>query len=172
MSGISFECDRLIDRLRRIQSKDTAADVVRQLVSRGLNIAKPLAQATKPDLGAAIVTDPIQTDGAVAQGGFSVHHQLAPFFEFGTGLPGNRGEVANGAPRNPAAAGFGYTLQTVILSGPRAGQIRPGWVYFRDGRFFHTLGQPAKPFMYPAQEALEKEAAQIAGVTVKDNIGR
>lgn len=172
MSGISFECDRLIDRLRCIQSKDTAADVVRQLVSRGIEVAKPYAQMAKSDLGGSIMALPLETDGAIAKGGFQTNHALARYFEFGTGLPGYRGEVANGAPRNPAAAGFGYTLQTVILSGPRAGQIRPGWVYFKDGRFFHTLGQPAQPFMYPAQLILEKEAAQIAGVTVKDNIGR
>ena len=172
MSGITFSCDQLLNRLRRIDSKNTAAEVVRNLIARGLNIAKPLAQATKSDLGAAIKADPVQTNGAIASGGFGVHHALAPYIEYGTGLPGHQGAVANGAPRNPVAAGFTYTLQTVILSGPHAGEIRDGWVYCKDGTFIHTLGQPAKPFLYPAQAVLEKEAAEIAGVTVRDNIGR
>lgn len=172
MSGITLSCDQLLSRLRCIDSKNTAAEVVRNLIARGLNIAKPLAQATKSDLGAAVKADPIQSNGAIASAGFGVHHALAPYIEYGTGLPGHQGTVANGAPRNPTAAGFTYTLQTVILSGPHSGEIRDGWVYCKDGLFIHTLGQPAKPFLYPAQAVLEKEAGGIAGVTVRDNIGR
>jgi len=172
MSGVTFECDRLIDRLRRIETHDTAAEVVKKLVSRGLNIAKPLAQSAKPDLGAGIAADPLETDGAVAKGGFGTNHALAPYFEYGTGLPGHTGAVANGQPRNPAANGFTFTLQTEIRSGPHAGELRRGWVYFKNGRFYHTLGQSAKPFMYPAQEQLAQEAKDIAGVAVRDAIGR
>lgn len=172
MSGVTVDCDRLMERLRKIDGKNVAVDVVQRLVARGLNIAKPLAQSTKADLGAAITADPVTTNGAMASGGFGTNQMLAPYFEYGTGLPGHRGEIANGEPRNPAAAGFTYTLKTVILTGPHAGETRPGWVYCKDGVFFHTLGQPAKPFMYPAQLILEKDAAKVAGVTVEDNIGR
>lgn len=168
--SVVFECDKLVNKLRAIGDQDIAASVVKRLVARGMNIAKPLAQATKSDVAAGIVADPLVTDGDISTGGFGTNHQLAPFFEYGTGLPGHRGTVSNGQPRNPDAAGFAYTLQTTILSGPNAGKQRRGWVYFKDGRFYHTLGQPARPFMYPAQAALEQEASQIAGVTVRDAI--
>jgi len=170
MSGITFECNHLLARLRRIESRNTAADVVRRMVARGLNIAKPLAQTTKSDVAATITADPLETDGATAKGGFGTNHALAPYFEYGTGLPGYSGQVSNGQPRNPAASSFMYTLQTTILSGKHAGEQRRGWVYFKDGRFFHTLGQPARPFMYPAQALLAQEAAGIAGVAVRDAI--
>jgi len=168
--SVVFECDKLVNKLRVIGDKDIAANVVKRLVARGMNIAKPLAQSTKSDVAAGIVADPLETDGDTATGGFGTNHQLAPFFEYGTGLPGHQGVVSNGQPRNPAASGFAFTLQTTILSGPNAGKQRRGWVYFKDGRFYHTLGQPARPFMYPAQALLEQEAGEIAGITVKDAI--
>ncbi len=168
--SVTFECDKLVNKLRAIGDKDIAASVVKRLVARGLNISKPLAQATKSDVAASIVADPLEVTGDTATGGFGTNQQLAPFFEYGTGLPGHQGEVSNGQERNPAAAGFAFTLQTTILSGPNAGKQRAGWVYTKGGRFYHTLGQPARPFMYPAQAALEQEAAQIAGVAVRDAI--
>ena len=169
--GFRIECDKAERYFRNLMTRDIAGSVVRRLIARGMNIAKPLAQAASPSVGQSIVADPIETNGAVATGSFGTNADIAPYIEFGTGRPGKNGEVKNGQPRNPAAAGFGYTLQTVIKSGRRKGQIRQGWVYY-DGRFHHTFGQAAKPFMYPAQLQLEKEAAEIAGVTVRDNIAR
>lgn len=168
--SVTFDCDKVINKLRAIGDKNLAVEVVRRLVVRGMNIAKPLAQATKSDVAAGIIADPLEVTDSAAEGGFSINHQLAPYFEYGTGLPGHQGAVSNGQPRNPEAAGFNYTLQTTILSGPNAGRQRHGWVYFKNGRFYHTLGQPARPFMYPAQAALEQEAGEIAGVVVRDAI--
>jgi hypothetical protein len=168
--SVTFECDKLVNKLRAIGNKDIAVDIVRRLVARGINIAKPLAQATKSDVAAGIIADPLEVSDGGAESGFSINHQLAPYFEYGTGFPGNQGAVSNGQQRNPEAGGFNYTLQTTILSGPNAGKQRRGWVYFKDGRFYTTLGQPARPFMYPAQAALEQEAGEIAGVVVRDAI--
>lgn len=168
--SVTFECDGVIHKLRSIGEKDVAGTMVRKLVARGMNIAKPFAQATRSDIAASILADPLKRDGDETTGGFSTNNELSPYIEYGTGLPGHQGEIANGQPRNPAASGFGFTLKTVIQSGPMAGVLRDGWVYFKNGQFFHTQGQPAKPFMYPAQAMLELDVGSIGGVVIRDAI--
>jgi hypothetical protein len=165
---VRIESRGLEQRLQRMVSEPTGEQIVAEMVARGLNVAKPLASMTSPTLGGSIVADPLLVQGEVVTGGFGTNMEYAPYAEFGTGLPGSMGQVKNGQPRNPVAAGFAFTLQTM-----QQGKLRPGWVYHSDTHgFVHTLGQPAGPYMYPAQKLLEDEAAEIASVIVRGNIGR
>ena len=168
---ITMNSRKLESKLQNLAGMDLGYQIVRTMVARGLNIAKPLAQATSPTVGSSISAGPIELTGAKITGSFGTNSEIGAYVEYGTGLPGYQGKVSNGERRNPKAAGFSYTLKTVVKSGPFAGQIRDGWVYYK-GRFIHTLGQPAKPYMYPAQLILEKDAAGIAGATVRDAIRR
>ncbi|MEA5060675.1 MAG: HK97 gp10 family phage protein [Candidatus Pelethousia sp.] len=169
--SVRIESRKMERRLQRMADAPTGERIVAELTARGLNTAKPLAQAVSPTLGQSIAAEPVRTQDGVVTGGFGTNLEYAPYVEFGTGRPGDLGQIKNAQPRNPAADGFAFTLQTVIRSGPQAGQLRPGWVYHSDTYgFVHTLGQPAAPFMYPAQKLLEEEAGQIAGVVIRDSI--
>ena len=169
--GVNVEMRGLERMLTSGVGDSIARETVAKLVARGLQIAKTYAQITSPELGASIHADPITTQDDITTGGFGTSLDFGPYVEFGTGRPGQEGLVKNGQERNPKADRFTYTLQTTIRSGPNQGKLRPGWVYHSETHgFVHTLGQPASPFMYPAQLQLENDAAEIAGAAVRDNI--
>lgn len=162
--------------LKRVadEAGSVARRIVADLSAAGEFKAKTAAQATSPTLAGSIRQTPISESTDGAEGGFGTNMDYAAFVEYGTGRPGSKGLVKNGELRNPAAAGYAYTLETVIASGPRQGEIREGWVFWDDVRqtFVHTYGQPAGPFMYPAKLAVEQIAGDTAAVTVEESIGR
>lgn len=147
-----------------------ALDIVNRLTGWGEEVSKMLASVDMGELRSSIRSVPATMDGSQASGYWHATSGHAAFVEYGTGAPGARGEVANGQPRAPEAAGFTYTLETIIQSGPRAGQTQPGWVYFDELRqtFVHTLGQPARPFMYPAARQVLQAAGEQAAVSVRN----
>ena len=166
--SVRIESRSLEQCLQRMADAPTGEQIIEKMVARGLNVAKPLAGMTSPTLGANVMADPIVVQGDVATGGFGTNLEYAPYVELGTGRPGQAGQVKNGQPRNPVAGGFTFTLQTF-----QQGKLRPGWVYHSDTHgFVHTLGQPAAPYMYPAQKLLEDEVVETASVVVRSNIGR
>lgn len=172
--SMDMDCTALVKHLRRIarQSGQAAEATVEALSGRGAELSGLLAPAGSGELRASIRALPITGTGVSVSGGWVTNSDHAAYIELGTGVPGAAGEVANGQQRNPAAGSYAYTRQSVIRSGPREGQIQDGWVYYSDrlGRFVHTYGQPAQPFMYPAAMALGEEAADLASVAVRSVI--
>lgn len=174
--GVKVEMRGLERMLSSNVGNTMARETVTALIARGLNIVKPLAQATSPELGQSIRFDIHALEDGVVQGEIATNLDFAPYVEFGTGRPGENGEVKNGEERNPEADGFTFTLQTYQYRFAPGGELEivpaPGWVFYNAmfGVFRHTLGQPASPYMYPTQLQLENEAAQIAGLVVRDNI--
>lgn len=152
---------------------NAARAVVAELSALGEFKAKTAAQVTSPTLAGSIRQDPIKDTVDGAEGGFGTNMDYAAFVEYGTGRPGAQGLVKNGEPRDPRAAGFAYTMETVVASGPQQGAIRQGWVYWDDVRqtFVHTYGQPAGPFMYPAKLAVEQAAGDTAAAVVQETLG-
>lgn len=163
---------RMLQRMAR-NAADAARAVVAELSAVGEFKAKTAAQVTSPTLAGSIRQSPITETADGAEGGFGTNLEYAAFVEYGTGRPGSQGLVKNGEPRDPRAAGFAYTMETVVQSGPHQGEIRQGWVYWDDVRqtFVHTLGQPAGPFMYPARLAVEQVAGDTATAVVEETLG-
>jgi hypothetical protein len=183
---VRFEMDsrRLEAQLRRLISGSPgqlALDIVNRLVMTGAEYSKSLASVDSGELRGSIQMEPAAIVGDEAVGGWRATSDHGPYVEFGTGRPGAASTVANGQPRDPRAAGFTYTLQTVVQRKKaythRSGKIIPprdyiidGWVYYDTvrQRFVHTLGQPARPFMYPAKLYVEQQAGRIAADVLRE----
>lgn len=122
-----IESRKLQRRLQHMVDAPVGERIVAELTARGLNIAKPLAQATSPTLGQSVMAEPVRSQDDVVTGGFETNLDYGPYVEFGTGLPGQQGLIKNGQSRNPAADGFSFTLQTLIRSGRNAGRRLTGF---------------------------------------------
>jgi len=145
-----------------------ALDIVNRLTNSGWEMSVLLAPSRSGELRQGIQPTPAAIVGGLAEGDWHSRSDHSGYVEYGTGRPGTVGAVANGQERDPAAAGFTYTLQTVIQSGPYAGRIQEGWVYYDEQlqRFIHTLGQAAQPFMYPAYKRVQEDAGKEASAVV------
>lgn len=76
-----------------------------------------------------------------------VNCDYAIYVEFGTGIVGAQNS-------HPRASAEGITYD-------RNGHGEDGWVYEKDGKFYHTKGQPAKPFVYETYEELQRRVNKI-----------
>ncbi len=159
-----------------------ALSIVNGLTRAGVERAQMLASVDSGELKMSIQSKPAAIVNGEAEGSWGTNSDHAPYNEYGTGAPGATGQVANNQPRDPRAAGFTYTLNTIQYRKGRTtktGQVIPpkdvminGWVYYDTvrQRFVHTLGQPAQPFMYPAYLHVQNQAGEIAAAAVRDEL--
>lgn len=174
---VQMDARRFEAKLHRIgaHAGQMALDIVNRLTLAGVEYSKMLAPVGRSgELRAGIQVEPATIVNGEAQGDWHAGNDHAPYTEFGTGRPGAAGEVANGMPRDPRAAGFTYTLQT--MQRRRGGQevMVDGWTYYDTvgQRFVHTVGQPARPHMYPAYLHVQERADGIAANAVRDALRR
>lgn len=71
----------------------------------------------------------------------------ATFVEFGTGIVGKNHPHKEAEERG------------VVYDRNEHGES--GWVYPKDGRFYHTKGQPSRPFMYSAKNKIVKNGRRL-----------
>lgn len=78
----------------------------------------------------------------------------AIFVEFGTGVVGEGTSGEAGAIDAHGAMYWEYDIN---------GHGLDGWTYFneKDGQFYHTLGQPARPFMSMTTRLLDSEVERV-----------
>lgn len=114
--------------------------LVERLCERGVEIAKELCPVDTGDL-----RDSIHSMAEDMAGQIIASSGHAAYVEFGTGIVG----AASPHPTLP----WIYDIN---------GHMDMGWTYFKNGRFYWTAGQPAKPFMHNTAKQLAKEAPKIA----------
>jgi HK97 gp10 family phage protein len=112
---------------------------VEKAIKRGVVATTEKARADAQGMTKGTVRGSIRAkyekDGMV--GVVYTNNPHAMYVEFGTGPVG----AANHAGTSPNV-GVSYTL-------------RKSWVYNKDGKFYRTSGQPARPYMYPAAKMNE-----------------
>lgn len=171
---VRMDTRALEKKLKRIEggADQMALDIVNRLTGKGAELSTLYAPVDSGELHGSVRSVPAALNRGIAEGAWATNSDHAPYVEYGTGKPGAAGQIGNGQPRLPEAAGFAYTLETVIQSGPRAGRTQKGWVYFDEKlqRFIHTLGQPAQPFMYPAVLQVQQEAGMEAAEVVRNTL--
>ena len=104
---------------------------------------------TGGDLGNSIKAT--QVDAMTAQLEADGGH--ATFVEYGTGIVG-----ANSPHAEAAEDGVEYD---------RNNHGESGWNYPKDGRFYHTKGQPSRPFMLSARSKIAKRGKTLVITKLK-----
>lgn len=122
--------------------------VVRRLAEDGAEQARDLVPVDTGDLMSSIDAE---VDGD--KGYVRAYAEHAAFVEFGTGV------VGAGSP-HPNPVGWAYDVN---------GHGEAGWVYpsAKDGHFYWTKGQPAKPFMYDTAQLLAEAAPDVVAEELK-----
>ena len=159
MSGGIDGLDAILAKLNNME-EDMLAEI-KKSVGQSLKTIQAEAKMLVP-VDDGVTRNTIQTRQWVDQYGIEgdvfTNAPWAPYIEFGTGLPGLRGETIGG-PRYPEADGYAYTTTS--------------WVYYSDklGRFVTTEGQPARPFMYPAALNNRKKVKADIETAVRKAVG-
>ncbi len=138
MASITIKgIDSLIHKLNNISKTEQVKETMNKAVLLVHGQAKLNAQVDKGNLKGSIHPKVI-TQGKTIIGKVYTNLSYAPFVEFGTGIKGN-----GTYPNKDIALSYRSTP----------------WVYTPDGgeTFYHTEGQVAKPFMYPALKRNEKK---------------
>lgn len=131
----------LSDRIANVGS------VMLEIANEGVGIVKnQMAKyeiPTNGDLGDSITATQVDSLSArlEADGGH------ATFVEFGTGIVGKKSPHTEAVERD------------VVYDRNNHGER--GWVYFKNGRFYRTKGQPSRPFMYSAGKIIAKRGAKL-----------
>lgn len=143
--------DRLISRLKNIADMDLKEKMV-QAVNIVHGQAKNLAPVDTGNLAGSIHQE-IRKNGTDLEGRVFTNLEYAPYVEFGTGSTGN--------------GTYPYKIKDLNLS-----YRDTSWVYTPDGgeTFYHTEGQIAQPFMYPALKENEKYIKDLFKNGVKENL--
>lgn len=74
--------------------------------------------------------------------------EWAPYVEFGTGIVGSESPHPD-----TSLASWKYDVNN---------HGEDGWVYYRDGEYYHTKGMPSRPFMYDAAQDLGLMISKVA----------
>jgi HK97 gp10 family phage protein len=129
--------DSLIHKLNNISKTEQVKETMNTAVLLVHGQAKTLAPVDKGNLKGSIHPKVI-TQGKTIIGKVYTNLSYAPFVEFGTGIKGN-----GTYPNKDIALSYRSTP----------------WVYTPDGgeTFYHTEGQVAQPYMYPALKRNEKK---------------
>lgn len=140
--------DTALAELEDITSKvQSAGSIMYEIASEGVGIVKDQMQKygipTDGDLGNSVKATRVDAKSArlEADGGH------ATFVEFGTGIIGQ-----NNPHEEAEERGISYD---------RNSHSESGWVYFKDGRFFRTKGQPSRPFWYSARSKIIAKGKQL-----------
>lgn len=138
MASITIKgIDSLIHKLNNISKTEQVKETMNTAVLLVHGQAKTLAPVDKGNLKGSIHPKVI-TQGKTIIGKVYTNLSYAPFVEFGTGIKGN-----GTYPNKDIALSYRSTP----------------WVYTPDGgeTFYHTEGQVAQPYMYPALKRNEKK---------------
>lgn len=128
--------------LNRLQENiSELPNVVLEAAQSGVDIAKQEMQKkgipTGGELGDSIIAYMSSSDTATLEA--DAGH--ATFVEFGTGIVGAKSP-------HPEARGRGVGYD-------RNGHGEAGWVYEKDGRYYHTKGYRSRPFWYSTGKKLK-----------------
>lgn len=133
-------------------------EFIRRLAEEGVVVAKQQIMAF-PAVDSGELLNSIEFEkGDVISDGVTYYVytgcDYAGFVEFGTGIVGG----TNPHPNPQAVSG-------TLSSGARktySSYSSQGWIYPKDGKFYYTEGQPAKPFMYNTAMDLYTKVHKIA----------
>ena len=118
-----------------------------EIANEGVGIVKEQMSKygipTNGDLGDSVTATQVDNLSArlEADGGH------ATFVEFGTGIVGKNSPHSEADER-------GVTYD-------RNAHGEQGWVYYKNGRFYRTKGQPSRPFMYSAGKIIVKRGTKL-----------
>lgn len=134
--------DRLLSRLNNISNIELK-DAMVKATSLVHAQAKTLAPVDKGNLRGSIHQE-VKQNAQIITGRVFTNVQYAPYVEFGTGSKGT--------------GTYPYKIDGLNLS-----YRDTPWVYTPDGgeTFYHTEGQVAQPYMYPALKRNEKYIKQL-----------
>lgn len=154
--------DGLMDYLDGLQ--DELLDAVALELDTHLRLTVDAAKmgAIDPEVRGSI-SKVVRRAGDDVEAEVIANHERAVYQEMGTGPEGAASD--NGKAPIPVT----YTLHSQIQSGRRAGTVIPGWIYkAKDGSFVHSMGQPARPFLYRAS----KETMQAVLRRTQEGVSR
>lgn len=138
-----------------VQNIGNLGDTMLEIADEGVDIVKSEMERynipTTGDLGNSIKATKV--DAMTAQLGADGGH--ATFVEYGTGIVG-----AN-SPHPEAAE------DSVVYDRNNHGES--GWTYLKDGRFYHTKGQPSRPFMLSARSKIAKRGKTLVVNKLKES---
>lgn len=124
-----------------------------EIANEGVSIVKDQMSKynipTDGDLGQSVKAT--QIDALTAQLEADGGH--ATFVEFGTGIVGKNSPHEEADQRD--------------VQYDRNGHGESGWNYYKNGRFFHTKGQPSRPFMYSAGKLIAKRGKTLVLAKLK-----
>lgn len=131
------------------QDVDVAAgEAIEALCAEGEKIAKSLVPVDSGELRDSITHETTSHDYRIV-GTITAGTKHAMFVEFGTGVVGaQHGYIGS----LTSAGGWEYDIN---------GHGDSGWVYPKNGTFYHTRGQASKPFMYETAREISMRAKEI-----------
>lgn len=158
MSNAQFSLD--IEGIPNFQPEEAFQALVRKVQQRAQILAGDARDlcpvglhAGESDVTGGNLRDSIhdytEVHGEEIEGGAATSVGYAPFVEFGTGPVGDQ-------EGHPLDGPLGITRRST------------GWTYYKDGKFIHTKGQPAQPYMYPAMKQNEEEILHDFQSAVKE----
>lgn len=142
MASITIKgIESLTKKLNNIAQTEKVKETMNKAVLLVHGQAKVLAPVDKGGLAGSI-RPKVVTNNKQILGKVYTNLNYAPFVEFGTGIKGNGT----------------YPNKNIALT-----YRDTPWVYTPDGgeTFYHTKGQIAQPFMYPAIKSNEKRIKQM-----------
>lgn len=151
-----------VSQLSGSQIEAAAKDSAYQCALATSGAAKQLAESDSGELRASIQTS-IVVENGVAIGLSFTNSDHAAFVEFGTGVPG----MESGGNGSDVKVSYSLGPYKVKRGNFRSGQTvetwEDYWVYYDEVKqqFYATRGQPAKPFMFPAAQAVKEQAGEI-----------
>lgn len=145
---------RLTQKLNNVANMDLTEKMVKAttLVHGQAKELAPVGKINGGNLGGSIHME-VKNRGSGVEGRVFTNLQYAAYVEFGTGSKGN--------------GTYPYKIRGVSLK-----YRGTSWIYTPDGgeTFYHTNGQVAKPYMYPALKRNEKYIKQLFKEGVKESI--
>lgn len=142
------ELDRYLDRKCKLL-EETMLEYCKQEINRTLD-----SHIDSGETSASMVVEQNGLEGSITVGGAAV------WLEFGTGVKYNKG-------LHPMAKELGMYSHGMYQSNKdtppkRKGASKDGWVYEKNGEFFHTYGIRQTRFMYNAGKTVKKNILKIA----------
>lgn len=151
MASITIKgIDSLVQKLNNISQTEQVKEAMNKAVLLVHGQAKALAPVNTGNLAGSIHPK-VTTQGKTIIGKVYTNVSYAPFVEFGTGSKGN-----GTYPNKKIALAYRSTP----------------WVYTPDGgeTFYHTEGQVAQPYMYPAIKRNEKKIKAMFKEAIRTDI--
>lgn len=142
-------------------------------VGEGISFVQAQAKYNAPvgdgELRESIFTV-IEERGAKVVGDCYTNKEYAPYVEMGTGPKGQADHAGISPEVNPAYTQEPWWIHESQIDAATAERYNFFYIDTKQGRFYHTSGQPAQPFMYPALADNLDEVKKIIAEATKEQI--